>query len=131
MMSESWRTLSSYWPRMSARILRAAVATLLFIGAGLVVTASPAAAASGNVTVTVTTNQCPRGGRVDRIWFSIDNGGVVNGAPGDTASTWSQLGVRVYITGTAFCKTGWFSGYYKDFYQIPRYFWSAGHHTYI
>ncbi|HEY5475810.1 MAG TPA: hypothetical protein VIK11_03750 [Tepidiformaceae bacterium] len=107
------------------------IASTVMIGGGVVI-ASPASASNGNVTVTVTTNQCPKGGSVARIWYSIDNGGVVNAAGGDTASTWSQLGVLTHVTGTAFCKTAWWGGgYYNNFYQVPRYFWSNGYHTYI
>jgi hypothetical protein len=95
-------------------------------------TPSKPSSTARNVTVTVTTNQCPKGGSVARIWYSIDKGGEVNAAGGDTASTWSQLGVLTHVTGTAFCKTAWWGGgYYNNFYQVPRYFWSNGYHTYI
>jgi hypothetical protein len=116
---------------MRARISIVTGTIAVFSVAGLVVSTTPASAASANVTVTVTNNQCPKGGNVARIWYSIDQGGVVNGVWSNTASTWSILGVRVYITGTAYCSTGWFSGYYYNFYNIPRYFWSSGYHTYI
>ena len=60
----------------------------LFLGmAATAVIASPANAASGNVTVTATTNQCPQGGSVVMIWYSIDKGGVVNAQPGDSGTT--------------------------------------------
>jgi hypothetical protein len=113
------------------RLIAAVLLPTAVTASVLAATTSPAAASTGNVTVTVTTTQCPQGGSVATIWFSIDQGGVVNAAAGDTASTWSQLGIRVYITGTAYCKTGWFTGYYSNFYQIPRYFWPDARHTYI
>jgi hypothetical protein len=103
---------------------------LLLVGVG-VASASPAMASTGTVTVTVTTTQCPLGGTVKAIWYSIDQGGVVNAAPGDTASTSSLLGVRVYISGKALCDRGWLRTYYSEFHQIPRYFWTNGYHTYI
>lgn len=126
------RLFPEKWCRRT-RLIGLSAALLASLFAGQVSLASSASATSGTVTVTVTTNQCPQGGNVARIWYSIDQGGVVNGASGDTASTWSQLGVLVHITGTAYCNKGIFGSqsYYWNFYQIPRYFNPGATHTYI
>jgi uncharacterized protein (DUF2141 family) len=99
----------------------------------LVATAVPAAAATGNVTVTYGSWDCRYGGSPQIALMSIDQGGQVSWQSGDTASTWSVLGRTVQINATLLCHRPWYQGgnYYEYNFLAYRWFNFSGQHTYI
>src|SRR3712207_6150520 len=101
--------------RQVLRRVAGVTAALVLATTFIAIAAEPASAGPlTNISVTVTTTQCPRGGSVSRVNAHITQ-------PGTSSSSWfgntvgglqAWYGNRSEIIGSNFCNTGWGRGYY-------------------
>jgi hypothetical protein len=118
-------------------ISAASMAFALSLGAPLLSAALPAEAATllRNISVTVTTDMCPRGGKVESANVTIDTPGTAATSSGDTASGLEAFYGTDMVHGTNFCQTGSYFGfrvgYYNDNWTIARFFSNSGQHMYV
>jgi hypothetical protein len=97
-----------------------------------VVFAQPASAQVFNISVTVTTTQCPYGGSVSRANVTIDTPGTSGTSTGDTVSGLQAFQNRNnLIHGSNFCKTTWYGGGYYWYWSVYRWISWSGQHTYV
>lgn len=116
-----------------ARIIAIAILAVGIVAAGTV--HSPRASASTlltNISVTVTTDMCPRGGSVHRVNVSINT-------PGTSGSNWSGDtvgGLAAFygldqVIGSNFCQTSWWGAGYYWYWSVWRYFSFSGQNMYV
>lgn len=93
-----------------------------------------AAGALSNISVTVTTTQCPQGAKygVKRVNVSISTPGT-SGSNwwGDTVSGLQAFPGNNEIIGSNFCQTGWTGGGYYWYWKVYRYFSFSGQRMYV
>jgi hypothetical protein len=101
---------------------------------GMMSVPAQAAGALTNISVTVTTTQCPQGAKygVKRVNASIST-------PGTSGSNWwgdTVTGLQAFpgnneIIGSNFCQTGWSGAGYYWYWKVYRYFSFSGQRTYV
>ena len=107
--------------------MRRATATTAAAAAVVLGLAAPAAAATGNVTLSYGNYNCAKGGSVTGVLASIDRGGQNTAWDwGDGRTTlWSQLNVRVQINATLYCQRPWHQGGGYYVYSVYRTAWPS------
>jgi hypothetical protein len=118
---------------MRKKFISLCLGLAMVLGLGLIV-AQPASAAVGNISVTVTNQQCPRGGNVSgRVNVTITT-------PGTAGSNWygntvwglsAFSGQNNLVQGSNFCKTTWYGGGYYWYWSVYRWISFDGQHTYV
>jgi hypothetical protein len=112
--------------------------TIAIIAAGLIAGVSmhsPQAKASGaltNISVTVTTDMCPRGGSVHRVNVTITTPGTAGSNwTGDTVSGLLAFYGQDLVQGSNFCQTSWWGAGYYWYWSVYRWFSFSGEHMYV
>lgn len=123
---------------MRKKIISFLVGLAMMLSFGLIV-AQPASAQVTNISVTVTTMQCPYGGNVSRANVTIDTPGTSGSSGGATVT-----GLQAFqnqnnaIHGSNYCEgrvnDGW--GRHHDvkyfwYWTVYRWFWANNQHTYV
>jgi hypothetical protein len=116
-----------------ARIIAIALLAIGIAAAGTV--HSPRANASTaltNISVTVTTDMCPRGGSVHRVNVSINTRGTSGSNwSGDTVGGLAAFYGLDQVIGSNFCQTSWWGAGYYWYWSVWRYFSFSGQHMYV
>jgi hypothetical protein len=109
----------------------------MVMAVGIITTISmhgPQANASGaltNISVTVTTDMCPKGGSVHKVNVTITTPGTEGSTSGDTVGGLSAFYGSDLVQGTNFCQTSWWGAGYYWYWSVNRWFSFSGQHTYV
>lgn len=115
------------------RRLAGSIVAALVLGSGIAGFSGSASAATvySGISVTVTTNMCPRGGTVRRANVHIATPGTAGSSSGDTVGGLKAYYGNNQVDGTNFCQTSWTgTGYYWT-WIVYRFFSFDGQHTYV
>jgi hypothetical protein len=113
------------------------VLTITAMAAGIITAAStlnPPARASGalnNISVTVTTGMCPKGGSVHKVNVTITTPGTAGSNSGDTVGGLLAFYGSDQVQGSNFCQTTWWGAGYYWYWSVYRWFSFSGQHTYV
>jgi hypothetical protein len=122
--------------RMSSWLVRgiafAVIATGIIAGVSIHSPQARAAGALSGISVTVTTDMCPRGGSVHRVNVTITTPGTEGSNwSGDTVSGLQAFYGQDQVQGSNFCQTAWWGAGYYWYWSVNRWFSFSGQHMYV
>lgn len=119
-------------PRLAIAILGTLILTAALLAAGAFHAPKAGASATlGNISVTVTQMQCPRGGTVQQVNVHIASPGMAKYSSGNTVSGMLASYGNDEVDGSNFCKTAWWGAGYYWYWWTYRYVSFAGEHLYV